>query len=222
MAMLHGGSTPASLIVVLRQLLPTSEQAALCSYTEVRSVDGTSVAKQAQAMPCTQHQLHVWVQSAALLRASLSTKRQRSVLRACYWLQVLWGECIAGALYMQDFLQEARAAGFVDARVLSVSPVSVDDPKLLSIVGDAKFYSISYRLFKLPGLLEESQEDYGQQATYQVRGIVRSQHQLTPPEAQEPSLRQVTLQTQVATRTLPQRALCTTHVSFEQYGLMQS
>ena len=82
---------------------------------------------------------------------------------------MLWGECIAGAMYVQDFVREARKAGFADPRVLSISPVAVDDPGLKRVVGNAKFFSITYRLFKLPGLLEPTQEDYGQLAAYKVR-----------------------------------------------------
>ena len=38
----------------------------------------------------------------------------------------------------------------------------VTDPELKEVVGEARFYSITYRLFKLPGLLETLCEDYGQ------------------------------------------------------------
>jgi hypothetical protein len=42
----------------------------------------------------------------------------------------------------------------------------VTDPELKEVVGEANFYSITYRLFKLPGLLETLCEDYGQYAVY--------------------------------------------------------
>eukprot|EP01064_Diplonema_japonicum_P015440 TRINITY_DN23168_c0_g1_i1.p1 TRINITY_DN23168_c0_g1~~TRINITY_DN23168_c0_g1_i1.p1 ORF type:complete len:363 (+),score=91.47 TRINITY_DN23168_c0_g1_i1:48-1136(+) len=80
--------------------------------------------------------------------------------------EVLWGECIAGALYIEDFLREAHAAGFTDPRELSRGPIEVTDPTLAEITGNAKFYSITYRLFKLPELLETKCEDYGQFAVY--------------------------------------------------------
>lgn len=80
--------------------------------------------------------------------------------------EVLWGECIAGALYVEDFRRLAQATGFTDPRVLHAAPIEVNDPELLAVVGDAKFYSITYRLFKLPGLLEDKCEDYGQYAIY--------------------------------------------------------
>jgi len=80
--------------------------------------------------------------------------------------EVLWGECIAGALYIEDFRRIAQAAGFTDPRVLGAAPITVEDPELKKVVGEAKFYSITYRLFKLPGLLEDKCEDYGQFVTY--------------------------------------------------------
>ena len=64
--------------------------------------------------------------------------------------KVLWGECIGGALYTNDFIRFAREVGFDDPRVLSSAPITVDDPELQAITGEAKFYSITYRLFKLP------------------------------------------------------------------------
>ena len=79
--------------------------------------------------------------------------------------ELLFGECIGGALYIEDFYRISRKAGFEDIRLLSSSPVTVDDPELKSIVGDAKFFSITFRLFKLKDL-ESICEDYGQTAIY--------------------------------------------------------
>eukprot|EP01059_Diplonema_ambulator_P010566 TRINITY_DN20582_c0_g1_i1.p1 TRINITY_DN20582_c0_g1~~TRINITY_DN20582_c0_g1_i1.p1 ORF type:complete len:386 (+),score=89.22 TRINITY_DN20582_c0_g1_i1:58-1158(+) len=80
--------------------------------------------------------------------------------------EILWGECIAGSLYIEDFIREAHKAGFTDPRELSRSEIEVTDPELSEICGNARFYSITYRLFKLPGLLETKCEDYGQFAVY--------------------------------------------------------
>ena len=80
--------------------------------------------------------------------------------------KVLVGECIGGALYEQDFLRIARRVGFEDPRVLDSAPIDVKDPQLIELVGEAKFTSVTYRLFKLPGLLESLCEDYGQVAVY--------------------------------------------------------
>lgn len=89
--------------------------------------------------------------------------------------EVLWGECVAGALYVEDFRRLALAAGFRDVRVLASSPIEVTDPELAAVCGEARFRSITYRCFKLPqgsgpGCLEDLCEDYGQYAVY--RGTV--------------------------------------------------
>lgn len=79
--------------------------------------------------------------------------------------KLLWGECIAGALYLQDFLRLSREVGFADPRTLETSVVSVDDPELADVVGNAKFTSVTFRLFKIKSL-ESLCEDYGQVAVY--------------------------------------------------------
>lgn len=80
--------------------------------------------------------------------------------------KVLWGECIAGAMYEEDFIREAQKAGFDDPRVLAKEEIIIHDPVLKDVVGRTRFYSITYRLFKLPGMLETKCEDYGQYAVY--------------------------------------------------------
>ena len=55
--------------------------------------------------------------------------------------------------------------GFKDTRELSRREITIDDEDLKQVVGNAKFYSITYRLFKLPQL-ESLCEDYGQVAIY--------------------------------------------------------
>lgn len=75
--------------------------------------------------------------------------------------QVLWGECVSGALYIEDFKRICQKVGFTDPRMIAVDPIEINDPELKDIVGEAKFYSITYRLFKLDAL-ETLCEDYGQ------------------------------------------------------------
>ena len=82
---------------------------------------------------------------------------------------VLYGECLAGALYWNDFLHLARGAGFGEPRVLNRALVEVTDPELALKVGALAFTSATVRLFKLDGL-EASRENYGQQAVY--RGTI--------------------------------------------------
>ncbi len=78
---------------------------------------------------------------------------------------VLWGECLSGALYWNDFLGIAKAAGFTDPRVVESKGISVDNPELEAKLGLLKFFSVTYRLFKIEGL-ERDCEDYGQAVIY--------------------------------------------------------
>jgi arsenite methyltransferase len=78
---------------------------------------------------------------------------------------VLYGECLSGALYWNDFLQLAKETGFTDPRLVTDQPVAVEDPGLMKKLGDIRFYSATYRLFKLP-VLESAGEDYGQAVCY--------------------------------------------------------
>eukprot|EP00798_Chlamydomonas_sp_ICE-L_P010730 gene10731-17805_t len=75
---------------------------------------------------------------------------------------VLWGEGLGGALYINDFIRICRKVGFTDPRSLVITPIAVLDPDLAELCGEAKFYSITYRLFKVPGRIE----DLCEMATY--------------------------------------------------------
>lgn len=79
--------------------------------------------------------------------------------------KVLWGECLSGALYWNDFLRVANAAGFTDPRSFEDKPITVENEELEAKLGDIKFYSVTYRLFKIDGL-ESDCEDYGQAIRY--------------------------------------------------------
>jgi len=98
---------------------------------------------------------------------------------------VLYGECLSGALYWNDFLEIARAAGFRDPRLVTDRPVAVEDGELAEKVGDIRFSSATCRLFKLPQL-EATNEDYGQTARYsgslphQPDRIVFDKHNVFP------------------------------------------
>jgi SAM-dependent methyltransferase len=80
--------------------------------------------------------------------------------------EVMIGECLGGALYWNDFENLAKAAGFNDPRLVEDRPLAVTDKKLLALAGTLKFFSATYRLFKLDGL-ESDCEDYGQAVIYQ-------------------------------------------------------
>ncbi|MCK5424842.1 MAG: methyltransferase domain-containing protein [Emcibacter sp.] len=79
---------------------------------------------------------------------------------------VLYGECLGGALYWNDFVTISKQAGFADPRLVEDRPLEITDPKLAPRVGNLRFYSATYRLFKLDDL-ETDCEDYGQAVVYQ-------------------------------------------------------
>lgn len=78
---------------------------------------------------------------------------------------VLYGECLGGALYWNDFLRLAKAAGFADPRLVESRPLALDAGPIRERAGHIGFYSATYRLFKLEGL-ESACEDYGQAVRY--------------------------------------------------------
>ncbi len=78
---------------------------------------------------------------------------------------VLHGECLSGALYWNDFLALAKAAGFADPRLVTDRPLGIDDPAIAAMVEGITFFSATWRLFKLDGLEPEC-EDYGQAVVY--------------------------------------------------------
>lgn len=82
---------------------------------------------------------------------------------------ILYGECLGGALYWNDFLAVAKRAGFTDPRLVTDRPIEITDAGMRETIGDVRFFSATYRLFKLPAL-EPACEDYGQTADY--RGTI--------------------------------------------------
>ncbi len=78
---------------------------------------------------------------------------------------VLYGECLGGALYWNDFLRLAQRQGFADPRLVTDRPLAITDPELTPRTGNLRFFSATYRLFKLDGL-ETACEDYGQAVVY--------------------------------------------------------
>ncbi|MBG0808036.1 methyltransferase domain-containing protein [Methylosinus sp. H3A] len=90
---------------------------------------------------------------------------------------VVYGECLGGALYWGDFLALAKAAGFGDPRLVSSRPLEISDPEIEEKIGAARFYSATYRLFKVEGL-EPLCEDYGQAVIYRG-GIPETPHRFS-------------------------------------------
>jgi len=78
--------------------------------------------------------------------------------------KVLLGECLGGALYVEDFRRILARIGCLDYRMMSSAPIEITNKKILEQLGPAKFSSITIRAFKLD--LEDRCEDYGQVAYY--------------------------------------------------------
>jgi ubiquinone/menaquinone biosynthesis C-methylase UbiE len=88
---------------------------------------------------------------------------------------ILYGECLSGALYQEDFRREVQKLGCLDYRMVSKRKIDIQNEELEERVGNISFYSITVRVFKLDSL-EDLCEDYGQVATY--KGTIKeSAHQ---------------------------------------------
>lgn len=77
---------------------------------------------------------------------------------------VLLGECLGGALYIEDFRRLLAGVGCLDHRVVSRSKLALTDPAVEQKTGMIGFHSLTLRAFKLD--LEDRCEDYGQVAYY--------------------------------------------------------
>jgi arsenite methyltransferase len=78
---------------------------------------------------------------------------------------VLYGECLGGALYIEDFRRMLRKLGCQDYRIMSSRSISLDNPAIAAKAGMITFSSITVRAFKLE-CLEDICEDFGQVAIY--------------------------------------------------------
>ncbi len=77
-----------------------------------------------------------------------------------------YGECLGGALYIEDFRRILSHLGCPDYRVIQKRRINIDDPILAKKAGPVEFYSMTIRAFKLNDL-EDRCEDFGQVAYYQ-------------------------------------------------------
>ena len=78
---------------------------------------------------------------------------------------VLWGECLSGAMYWNDFLRVSSKVGFTDPRSVKNNPITIENEEVQEKCGNISFFSVTYRLFKIEGLEDEC-EDYGQAVAY--------------------------------------------------------
>ncbi len=79
--------------------------------------------------------------------------------------QVLHGECLAGAMYREDFRRLLLELGCLDFRIISRRRIEIDNDEIEAKIGMIDFYSETVRAFKLSNL-EDICEDYGQTAVY--------------------------------------------------------
>ncbi|PKC02954.1 hypothetical protein RhiirA5_424497 [Rhizophagus irregularis] len=77
---------------------------------------------------------------------------------------ILYGECLSGALYIEDFRRLITSLGYPDYRTIINRKVDIEDSDIKQKIGMIDFYSITIRTFKVP--LEDRSEDYGQVAVY--------------------------------------------------------
>ena len=77
---------------------------------------------------------------------------------------ILYGECLSGALYTEDFRRLLLRLGINDYRLLSSRRLTINNAEIEKKVGNIGFYSLTVRAFKLD--IEDKCEDHGQVATY--------------------------------------------------------
>ena len=88
---------------------------------------------------------------------------------------ILYGECLSGSLYWNDFLRISKSVGFNDPRLVSDRPLTISDRDLLKRIGSINFHSATFRLFNIPEL-EDACEDYGQAVMY--KGTIENNEDL--------------------------------------------
>ncbi|XP_046349667.1 arsenite methyltransferase-like [Haliotis rufescens] len=64
--------------------------------------------------------------------------------------EYLWSMCIAGSLYWKRLHDIAQEVGFCAPRIVEISTVAINNEEYKTLVGDARFVSVTYRMFKLP------------------------------------------------------------------------
>ncbi len=82
---------------------------------------------------------------------------------------ILLGECLAGALYVEDLRRMMNTCGVADVRTIARSKTRIGNDTIEKRVRPARFISLTLRAFKLDSL-EDRCEDFGQVAWY--RGTI--------------------------------------------------
>lgn len=79
---------------------------------------------------------------------------------------ILHGECISGAMYIEDFRRLMRKVGWLDVRYMSSTIANIGNKEIEKLTGNIKFTSRTVRAMKLPDFIEDICEQYGQFAIY--------------------------------------------------------
>ena len=79
---------------------------------------------------------------------------------------VLHGECLSGALYWNDFLSLVKNVGFKSPRLVKDRIITIENKDIEKKIGFAKFFSATFRLFKIPDFDNTDGEDYGLKVCY--------------------------------------------------------
>ena len=77
---------------------------------------------------------------------------------------VLYGECLSGALYIEDFRRHLLDIGCAHFHTMSSRTLEINNPDIKAKINNIKFTSSTIRAFKLD--LEDREENYGQTLTY--------------------------------------------------------
>ena len=86
---------------------------------------------------------------------------------------VLYGECLGGAMYIEDFRRMLLNLNIPDYRIIKQNRIKITNDAIDQLAGMINFYSMTLRVFKLNDL-EDICEDYGQVATY--KGTMKDDH----------------------------------------------
>ncbi len=79
---------------------------------------------------------------------------------------ILRGECLGGAMYIEDFRRLLKKIGWEDFRYIKSFKSIIDNPEIEDMVGNVEFYSHTIKAVKLPDMIEDICENYGQVAIY--------------------------------------------------------
>lgn len=78
---------------------------------------------------------------------------------------ILRGECLGGALYIEDFRRLMRKCGWEDFRYVKSTRSAINNEEIERLIGEIEFSSRTIRAIKHP-FIEDICEQYGQEATY--------------------------------------------------------